>query len=119
MNSVRRFLVALQFFTRIPVTGPLAQWVGYSPQMLRASAGHFPGVGLLVGVLAASVYAGLALGLPDTSWTPLVAAIVSTIATVLLTGGFHEDGLVSGQWVARQVFMRQHIKDVSLSEAFA
>jgi len=33
--------------------------------------------------------------------------------------GFHEDGLVSGQWVARQILMRQHIKNVSLSEAFA
>ena len=93
MNPVRHYLLALQFFTRIPVTGALAQWVGYSPQMLRASAGHFPGVGLLVGVLAASVYAALALGLPDTTWTPPVAAILSTVATVLLTGAFHEDGL--------------------------
>ena len=33
--------------------------------------------------------------------------------------GFHEDGLVSGQGVARQILMRQHIKNVSLSEAFA
>lgn len=80
MNSVRRYLLALQFFTRIPVTGPLAQWVGYNPQMLRASAGHFPGVGLLVGAVAALVYAVLATSLPDISWTPLVAAIISTIA---------------------------------------
>ncbi len=93
MNFARHFLLALQFFTRIPVTGALAQWVGYSPQMLRASAGHFPGVGLLVGAVAALVYAVLAPGLPDTLWTPLVAAILSTVATVLLTGAFHEDGL--------------------------
>lgn len=93
MNSVRHYLLALQFFTRIPVTGRLAQWVGYSPQRLRASAGHFPGVGLLVGTLAAMIYAALALGLPDTVWTPLVAAVLSTVATVLLTGAFHEDGL--------------------------
>jgi predicted NAD/FAD-binding protein len=33
--------------------------------------------------------------------------------------GFHEDGLVSGQWVARQLFMRRHIKDLALSEAYA
>jgi predicted NAD/FAD-binding protein len=33
--------------------------------------------------------------------------------------GFHEDGLVSGQWVARQLLMRRQIEDLSLSEAFA
>ena len=43
MNGVRHFLLALQFFTRIPITGALARWVGFSPGMLRQSAGHFPG----------------------------------------------------------------------------
>lgn len=47
MHGVRHFLLALQFFTRVPVTGRLAAWVGFSPAMLRASAAHFPGwVGL-------------------------------------------------------------------------
>ena len=90
---VREYLLAVQFFTRIPITGRLAHWVGYSPELLRASAGHFPGVGILVGAIAAAVYALLAAVLPDTSFTPLVAAVFSTIATVLVTGGFHEDGL--------------------------
>lgn len=93
MNGLRHYLLALQFFTRVPVTGALARWVGYSPQLLRASAGHFPGVGLLVGAVAALVYALLAGALPATPWTPLVAAILSTAASVRLTGGFHEDGL--------------------------
>ena len=48
MQSVRHFLLAIQFFTRIPVTGRLAQWVGYSPEMLRASSAHFPAVGWVV-----------------------------------------------------------------------
>lgn len=90
---LRHYLLALQFFTRIPITGRLAQWVGYSPALLRASAAHFPGVGWLVGALAAAVYAGVALALPGTLFTPLVAAIFCTVASVLLTGGFHEDGL--------------------------
>lgn len=93
MNGLRHYLLALQFFTCVPVTGALARWVGYSPQLLRASAGHFPGVGLLVGAVAALVYALLAGALPATPWTPLVAAILSSAATVRLTGGFHEDGL--------------------------
>ena len=93
MNFIREFLLAVQFFTRIPITGSLAAWVGFSPTMLRASAGHFPGVGGLVGAVAAVVYALLVALLPDTAFTPLVAAALSTVATVLLTGGFHEDGL--------------------------
>ena len=60
MNGVRHFLLALQFFTRIPVTGALAAWVGFSPAMLRESAGHFPGVGWVIGALGAVVF-GLAM----------------------------------------------------------
>ena len=93
VNVIREFLLAVQFFTRIPVTGALAEWVGFSPAMLRASAGHFPGVGLLVGAVAASVYALLLALLPDSPFAPLIAAVLSTVATVLMTGGFHEDGL--------------------------
>ena len=93
MNSVRHYLLAVQFFTRIPVTGRLADWVGYSPAMLRASAAHFPGVGWLVAALAAGVYALLHWGLGAQPFAPLVAAVFCTIATVVITGGFHEDGL--------------------------
>ena len=93
MNFIREFLLAVQFFTRIPITGALAEWVGFSPAMLRASAGHFPGVGVLVGAVASSAYALMLVLLPDTAFAPLVAAVLSTVATVLMTGGFHEDGL--------------------------
>jgi adenosylcobinamide-GDP ribazoletransferase len=89
----RHYLLALQFFTRIPVTGRLATWVGFSPAMLRASAAHFPGVGWLVGAFTAAVLYGLMLLLPAQPAAPWVAAIASTIFGVLLTGAFHEDGL--------------------------
>ena len=88
MDGVRHYLLALQFFTRVPVTGRLAGWVGFSPQMLRASAAHFPGVGWLVGGVGAAVFALALQGLPG-----LAAAVLSMAATVLLTGAFHEDGL--------------------------
>jgi len=92
MNSVRHFLLALQFFTRVPVTGRLAAWVGFSPAMLRASAAHFPGVGWLVGAVGAGVFLLAQSGLPGMAGA-VAAALLSTIATVLLTGAFHEDGL--------------------------
>ena len=93
VQFIRHYLLAVQFFTRIPVNGRLAEWVGFSPAMLRASAAHFPGVGWLVGAVAAGIYLLLVALLPPTVFTPLVAAALSTLASVLLTGGFHEDGL--------------------------
>lgn len=92
-NFIRQYLLAIQFFTRIPITGRLAGWVGFSPELLRASAAHFPGVGVVVGSAGAAAYVLLHTLLPDTTYTPLVSAVFCTIATVMLTGGFHEDGL--------------------------
>lgn len=93
MNAVRHFLLALQFFTRIPVTGRLAEWVGFSPAALRASSAHFPGVGWVIGAITAAVFGAVAWQLPDLPAAPFVAAFVSTVAGLLLTGAFHEDGL--------------------------
>ncbi|MGV8803777.1 MAG: adenosylcobinamide-GDP ribazoletransferase [Polaromonas sp.] len=93
LQFIRDYLLAVQFFTRIPVTGRLADWVGFSPEALRRSAGHFPGVGVLVGAVAAAVFGLLQAALPGSAAAPLVAAVLSTVVTVLLTGGFHEDGL--------------------------
>jgi len=90
---LRHYLLSLQFFTRVPVTGRLADWVGFSPAMLRASAAHLPGVGVLVGgVVALGTWLLLAL-LPVSPFAPLVAAVLGTVASVLMTGAFHEDGL--------------------------
>ena len=90
---LRHFLLALQFFTRIPVTGRLAEWVGYSPAMLRASAAHFPGVGWVVGGLTALVLWALLSLLPPGLAGLWVAVVLSTVFSVMLTGAFHEDGL--------------------------
>ena len=90
---IRHYLLSLQFFTRIPVTGRLADWVGFSPAMLRASGVHFPGVGWLVGGLVAGLTALLLNYLPDGGYAPLVAAVWGTAFGVWLTGAFHEDGL--------------------------
>ncbi len=92
-QGLRHFLLAIQFFTRIPVTGRLADWVGFSPAMLRASAAHFPGVGVVVGSGVAGLTLVLLHLLPHSPFTPLLAAVLGTGFSVMVTGGFHEDGL--------------------------
>ena len=84
MQALRHYLLAVQFFTRIPITGRLADWVGYSPAMLRASAAHFPGIGWLAALLSATVFAALHWALAPNPFAPAVAAVFCTIATVLM-----------------------------------
>lgn len=93
MQPLRHFLLAVQFFSRIPVTGWLAAWAGWSPERQRASAAHLPGVGWLVGAWGAAWLLAAGWLLAPSPWMPLAAAIASTIATLWLTGGLHEDGL--------------------------
>ncbi|MDO9313851.1 MAG: adenosylcobinamide-GDP ribazoletransferase [Burkholderiaceae bacterium] len=83
VHEVRLFFIALQFFTRVPIP----RWVGFEPDWLHQSARHFPAIGLLVGAFGALVLwsASRVLPLP-------VAVLLSMAATMLATGGFHEDG---------------------------
>lgn len=80
----RLLLVAIQFLTRLPVP----PFIHYNPQWLHQSSRHFPAVGLLVGLLCAGVF-----WLGSILFTPLVAAVISTVFSIRLTGAFHEDGL--------------------------
>ena len=84
MQQLRLFLTAVQYFTRIPV--PV--WVGHTAQQLNQSARYFPLVGVCVGVLAAVVLWISAAVLPIT-----LAVALSMLASILITGAFHEDGL--------------------------
>ena len=88
MLQLRLFLVALQFYSRLPVTGRLASWLGHDPNWLAPATRYFPVVGLLVASLTAIVYAGCGLVLPHP-----VALMVAMTAGLMLTGAFHEDGL--------------------------
>ncbi len=82
-HQLRLFLLAVQFFTRIPIP----DWVGFSTPWLQQSARYFPWVGILIGLVTAGVYWLAAL-----FWPPLLAVLLSTVAGILLTGAFHEDG---------------------------
>jgi len=83
MHQVRLFFIALQFFTRLPIPA----WVGFEASWLQHAARYFPLVGCVVAAIAAGVYAAAALVLPAP-----VAAVLSTAASIWITGAFHEDG---------------------------
>lgn len=88
MLQLRLFLVALQFYSRLPVTGRLAHWMDYDPARLAPATRYFPLVGLVVASLTAIVYAGCGLLLPHP-----VALMLAMAVGLMLTGAFHEDGL--------------------------
>jgi adenosylcobinamide-GDP ribazoletransferase len=75
---------AVQFLTRLP-TPTLAN---YQADWIARSARYFPLVGQLVGALGALVLVGA-----STLWGGWVPALLAIATCVLLTGGFHEDGL--------------------------
>lgn len=77
-------LVAIQFLTRIPTP----QVAGFDPDWISRSARYFPLVGQGVGAISAAV-----LFAASQVWSPAVAALLAIAAGVLITGGFHEDGL--------------------------
>jgi adenosylcobinamide-GDP ribazoletransferase len=84
VHELRLAAVALQFLTRVPIP----RRVGFEPAWLHQCVRHFPLVGAFVGAWGAAVlWAALWL------WPPWVASVLSLVATVLLTGAFHEDGL--------------------------
>ncbi|WP_036247497.1 adenosylcobinamide-GDP ribazoletransferase [Methylobacter sp. BBA5.1] len=81
MPHPRLFLLALGFYTRLPVP----QKLDY--RQLPEAAVYLPLVGWLVGGLsAASFY------LADGLWPQQTAVIMALVAGILVTGAFHEDG---------------------------
>jgi adenosylcobinamide-GDP ribazoletransferase len=82
--QLQLFFTALTFFTRIPC----AAWGKHDEADLNHAAKYFPLVGALVGSVAASVFLLASWILPAS-----LAVLLSMVATLLLTGAFHEDGL--------------------------
>ena len=80
---MRTFIAALRFLTRVPVPGPDTR-----VEDLAGAVGWFPLVGALVGFATSGMFL-----LTMKLWAPPLAAVLAIAFGLLLTGGFHEDGL--------------------------
>lgn len=80
----RYFLLALGFFTRLPVPS----FSDFEEAELNHSAKYFPLIGIIVGLIAAGFFVLSAMFLPLH-----IAVLISICATIYFTGAFHEDGL--------------------------
>jgi adenosylcobinamide-GDP ribazoletransferase len=80
----RYFLLALGFFTRIPVPN----FADFDESELNHSAKYFPLIGIIVGLVGAGAFVLSAQFLPQN-----IAVLISIASTIYLTGAFHEDGL--------------------------
>ena len=85
--QLRYFLVAVQFFTRIPITGAVARWMGFEPSWISRCTRFFPLIGLLLGLGLAALFTLLTL-----IFNQSISIILTTIVGILATGAFHEDG---------------------------
>lgn len=83
-REIGHFFVGIMFLTRLPVPSGLRHVEG----RLARSARYFPLVGVLVGALTGVVFVVTSMLMP-----PLLAAGLTIMAGLLLTGALHEDGL--------------------------
>ena len=99
-EQVRIFFTALMFYTRIPCP----KWVDHSPDYINKATRFFPLMGWIVGSFAFAFFS-LCLWLNE----PALAVIFSMIASVWITGAFHEDGFADvcdgfgGGWTKQKI----------------
>ena len=99
MRILREFAAAVQFMTRIPMPA-----FRYEPELVLRGAKFYPLVGALVALGAIAVQWCLRPHLPATITAVLVLAYL-----VVITGGFHEDGLadvadaLGGGWTRERI----------------
>jgi adenosylcobinamide-GDP ribazoletransferase len=104
MRTLREFAAAVQFMTRIPVPA-----FEYEPGLVLGGAKFYPLVGALVALGAIGIERGLRLHLPAA-----VTALAVLTYLVIVTGGFHEDGMadtadaLGGGWTRPRMLEIMH-----------
>jgi adenosylcobinamide-GDP ribazoletransferase len=99
--QLRGARAAFTFLTRIPVGG-----FPYSSDDWRWSTAYFPLVGAAVGGIMAAVWTAAApLG-------SIAAAILAVAAGLLVTGGFHEDGLADTADALGGAYDRERVHEI-------
>jgi adenosylcobinamide-GDP ribazoletransferase len=104
VRIVREFAAAVQFMTRIPIPA-----FRYEPELVLNGAKFYPLVGALVALGAIAVERGLRPHLPAT-----ITAVLLLVYLVVITGGFHEDGLadvadaLGGGWTRERMLEIMH-----------
>ena len=99
-KEIRYFFTALMFFTRIPCPS----WVDHSEEYLNKSRKYFPLMGWIVGGISAVLFWGSTFVFPVS-----ISIVLSMIASVWVTGAFHEDGFTDvcdsfgGGWTKEQI----------------
>lgn len=101
-KQLHYFLTAMLFFTRIPCP----QWVNHSSNKLHKSNRYFSLVGIVVGTISAFAFYMYSL-----VFSVDIAIVVSMIASIWITGAFHEDGLADvcdgfgGGWTKEKILL--------------
>ncbi|PRZ28169.1 adenosylcobinamide-GDP ribazoletransferase [Flavobacterium granuli] len=96
------FFTALMFYTRIPCP----KNINHNPDYLNKASRYFPLIGWIVGSIAFGVFY-----LFSYLMAPEIAVIFSMIASVLVTGAFHEDGFADvcdgfgGGWTKEKILL--------------
>lgn len=82
-RQINLLLLALAFFTRIPIPNKTP----YSPELLNKSSRYYAVIGFFIGFILCGILA-IALVLFPVE----LAVILTLIASFIITGAFHEDG---------------------------
>jgi len=104
VKTLRQFAAAVQFMTRIPMPA-----FRYEPDLVLGGAKFYPIVGALVALGAIGIVELLRGHLPVA-----VTALIVLAYLVIVTGGFHEDGLadtadaLGGGWTRERMLEIMH-----------
>lgn len=99
-KELQILLTAFMFYTRINI----GKGVEYKSEYAKACTKYLPFIGWIVGGFSAGVYL-----LSISVFSSVTAVILSILSSILLTGGFHEDGLADtcdgfgGGWTKEKI----------------